>query len=84
MGGEVEEDVVDEGVDGLELLKLLAAADEVVEGLSGVGLLPEEVRGALWLEVGVEFLGRAFFRKVLARNFNLNYLLKQPNLLDLE
>ena len=32
----------------------------------------------------VEFLGRAFFREVLARNFNLNYLLKQPTVLDLE
>ena len=32
----------------------------------------------------VEFVGRAFFREVLARNFNLNYLLKQPTVLDLE
>ena len=32
----------------------------------------------------IEFLGRAFFREVLARNFNLNYLLKQPTVLDFE
>ena len=32
----------------------------------------------------IEFLGRAFFREVLARNFNLNYLLKLPTVLDLE
>ena len=52
MGGEVEEDVVDKGVVDLELFELIASADEVVEGLSRVGLLPEEVCRALWLEVG--------------------------------
>ena len=31
---------------------------------------------------GLEFLGRAYFREVLARN--LNYLLKQLTVLDLE
>ena len=46
-------------------------------------ILPGQALAAVHYNA-VEFLGRAFFREVLARNFNLNYLLKQPTFLDLE